>query len=261
MTTPYDRATDVTRRAGPVIAGYEIGNAGLAALGLAADQAAAHQTGLRVLVTRRIPVWTSHLAMGVCPPAAFEDVEPAAGLAREAAAQLRHDHPGTDVTLYGTGRSLPQALLRAAPAASMLVTGRDTAGPGATARLAGRAGCPVVSVPGETTSADAPVLLVGADAPGDAAEFAMAEASVRGVPVLACDLGPATDGFADAVVRAADRHPAVEVRHQGRGGLDSAPAGLAVVRTPARRRDAAWPLLTGLLRDAPYPVAAVPGDR
>lgn len=258
MTTPFDRAADVAQRAGPVIAGYETGNAGLAALGLAADHAATHHTGLRVLVTRRMPVWTSHLAMGVCPPAAFEDDEPAAELAREAVAQLRHEHPGTDVTLYGTGRSLPQALLREAPAATMLVTGRDTAGPGATARLAGRAGCPVLSVPGETAAPDAPVLLVGADAPGDAAEFAMAEAAARGVPVLACDLGPATGGFADALVRAADRHPAVEVLHQGRGGLDSAPAGLAVVRTPARRRDAAWPLLTGLLRDAPYPVATVP---
>lgn len=261
MTTPFDRAADVAQRAGPVIAGYETGNAGLAALGMAADQAAAHHTGLQVLITRRIPMWTSHLAMGVCPPAAFEDVEPAAGSAREAAARLRHDHPGTDVTLYGTGRSLPQALLREAPTATMLVTGRDTAGPGATARLAGRAGCPVLSVPGETTTSDAPVLLVGGDAPGDAAEFAMAEACARGVPVLACDLGSATGAFADAVVRAADRHPAVEIHHHGRHGLHSAPAGLAVVRAPARRRDAAWPLLTGLLRDAPYPVAAVPGHR
>jgi hypothetical protein len=257
MTTPHDRAADVAQRAGPVIAGYETGNAGLAALGLAAQQAAAHDTGLRVLVTRRIPVWTSHLAMGVCPPAAFDDEDPTEP-ARVAVAQLRHDHPGTDVTLHGTGRSLPRALLLEAPTATMLVTGRDTTGPGATARLAGRAGCPVLSVPGRTAAPEAPVLLVGADAPGDAAEFAMAEASARGVPVLACDVGPATSGFADAVVRAADRHPAVEIRHQGRGGLNSAPAGLAVVRTPARRRDAAWPLLTGLLRDAPYPIAAVP---
>ncbi|MEU8005580.1 hypothetical protein AB0B66_30855 [Catellatospora sp. NPDC049111] len=258
MTAPHDRDADITQRAGPVIAGYETGNAGLAALGLAAEQAATHHTGLRVLVTRPIPVWTSHLAMGVCPPAAFDDEEPAAGPARAAVAQLRHDHPDTDVTLYGTGRSLQRALLREAPAATMLVTGRDTTGPGATARLAGRAGCPVLSVPAKTAAPDAAVLLVGVDAPGDAAEFAMAQASARGVPVLACDVGPATGGFAEAVVRAADRHPAVEIRHQGRGGLNSARAGLAVVRTPARRRDAAWPLLTSLLRDAPFPIAAVP---
>ncbi|WP_155370123.1 hypothetical protein [Catellatospora vulcania] len=251
--------TTETNRAGPVVAGYELGGAGSAALGMAADQAAAHHTGLRVLVPRPLPVWTSHLAMGAYPPGAFDDDEATAERAREAVASVRHDHPGTAVTLYGTGRSLPQALLREASTASMLVTGRDLAHPGAATRLVGRAACPVLSVPGEAVPApDAPVLLVGADAPGEAAEFAMAEASTRGVPVLACDLGPATGAFADAVVRAADRHPSVEVRHQARSGLSTAAAGLAVLRTPARRRDAAWPLLTDLLREAPYPVATVP---
>ncbi|WP_144127329.1 hypothetical protein [Catellatospora sichuanensis] len=251
---------DAAQAAKPVVAGYD--TAGGAALGMAADQAAAQHTGLRVLVRRGMPVWTSHLAMGVCPPAAFEDQDPAAGLAREAVGRLRHDHPGTMVTLHGTARSLPRAMLREAAGAAMLVTGRDPGHPGATSRLAGRAGCPVLSVPGgAVTAPDAPVLLVGADAPGDAAEFAMAEASARGVPVLACDLGPATGEFADAVVRAADRHPSVEVYQQGRAGLTRTPAGLAVLRTPARRRDAAWPLLTALLRDAPYPVATVPATR
>ncbi|GIG18071.1 hypothetical protein Cme02nite_64030 [Catellatospora methionotrophica] len=241
----------------PVVAGYDTGD--MAALGMAADQAAVRHTGLRVLVRRAVPVWTSHLAMGVCPPAAFDDDDPAAELAREAVARLRHDHPGTAVDLYGTARSLPRAMLREAGDAAMLVTGRDTAHPDATTRLAGRAGCPVLSVPdGSSTDPAAPVLLVGADAPGDAAEFAMAQASARGVPVLACDLGPATGEFADAVVRAADRHPSVEVYQQGRAGLTRTPAGIAVLRTPGRRGDAAWPLLNGLLRDAPYPVATVP---
>ncbi|GAA1617087.1 hypothetical protein ACFQY4_18785 [Catellatospora bangladeshensis] len=242
----------------PVVAGFDPDRPAPAALSLAADQAAAQQAPLHVLVASSLPVWTHHLAMAPCPPAAFSD-EPAAQQARDAVAQIREDHPGTDVTVYGTSRSLPRALLRQTGAASIVVTDRDPDRPRQATRLSGTAACPVFTVPtAPAAPSGAPVLIVGIDGPGDAAEFAMLQAQRRRVPVLSCDLNPAAGGFTDAVALAADRHPTVDVHDLQQTDLAAVPAGLAVLRRPARRRDAAWPLLTGLLRQAPYPVVTVP---
>lgn len=246
----------------PVVTGYDTGGCGDAALGAAARQAQAWHAPLRVLVQRPMTWWTNPTAMAPYPPAVFADEQSAADLARDAVARLRRDHPDTEVTLHGTGRPLARALLREAVAATMLVAGREATGLRATTRLAGRAGCPVLAVPAHTPAPDGPVVLAGIDAPGDAAEFAMREASARGVPLLACDLGSGTSGgFAGDVDRTADHHPSVDVRRQAPAELAAAPASLLVLRTPAHRRDAAWPILAGLLRDAPYPVATVPAAR
>lgn len=251
-------AGDVPGAPRPVVAGFNPDRPAPAALGLAAEQAAARQAPLHVLTAGTLPVWTHHIAMAAYPPAAFTD-EPGDQHARDTVAAVRHDHPGIDVTLYSSSRSLPRALLREAQSAAMLVTGRDADRPHTATRLSATAACPVFTVPTErTVPTDAPVLLVGADGPGDAADFAMAQAERRGVPVLTHDLNPAASGFADAVALAANRHPAVDVHRLPHTDLATAPAGLAVLRMPTRRRDAAWPLLTSLLQQAPYPVVTVP---
>ncbi|MEV4417666.1 hypothetical protein AB0J67_37725, partial [Catellatospora sp. NPDC049609] len=213
------------------------------------------------LLRAQLHVLAHPVAMAPYPPEVFAGPDPAADVARDAVAALRREHPGTGVSLHGTSRSLSRALQREAGQAAMLVTGRDPADVRGTARLAGRAGVPVLTVPATRVEPGAPVVLAGTGtaAAAPAVAFAFAEAATRGVPLLACDLA-ARDGdpFTADVDSAAAHFPAVDVRREPPPDLTTPGTALLVLQAPARRDRA---MLAGLLRDAPYPVATVPAAR
>lgn len=269
-----------------MVVGYENSGRGRSALALAADEASTRRAPLSVIVAEDIPVWSNPLAMPPYPPSALGSHDRAA-LAHHDAAELRREHPGVPIAVYGTSGPLTRALAHQSPRAAVVVVGRDPnpGGPAgllvdsASLRLALRAKCPVLVAGDRAGNSGRPVVLAdtGAGTPGEEMSFAFEQASTRGVALVVCRLdggacrcGAArerTDGrFARALQQAADRHPAVDMRqHSSPEGADVggdhralAEAGLLVVHAPSRRFSSGWSLLKQLLRQLPCPVAAVP---
>jgi nucleotide-binding universal stress UspA family protein len=267
---------------GPVVVGVDGSPASLVALDLAVEEATA----------RVLPLVVVH-ARGT-----GETAEAGARLAAVALSRAWSEHPSVAATAV-VGDGDPVALLLArSRGASLLVVGHNGRCANGRVRLesivhrmVGPASVPVlVHRRLQTTETkERPVLVAVAGAPGDDAvlEFAFAEASVRGAPLLALTVWPGTAqgdrdpsryGFAqhrddadhalvDALRPWSEKYPEVTVRRAVRHGLDvpmavaaaSRSAQVAVVGTSARPgRRSTLSLAQILTHRAGCPVAVVP---
>ncbi|SHF69835.1 universal stress protein [Streptoalloteichus hindustanus] len=261
----------------------------------AAEEAARRGAALRLVhVYVALPYTTPVMLNGPIPPLDDEAVREAGRAALDRAAnQVRATHPALDLGTELTGGQPELALRTESATASLLVLGAHHHGPLAEAVLGSTAGamsvtsaCPVVAVPvdRQPSAPDGPVV-VGVDDPGTAraaVEFAVAEASRRGVDLHAvhCWAGQAALGgevpdeperheqvLAEATAELAERWPDVRLHTTSVRGdalsellRRSDDAALLVVGTHGRHRLGAVVLGSvsrALLRSARCPVAVV----
>jgi nucleotide-binding universal stress UspA family protein len=264
---------------GPVIVGVDGSDPALAALDLAAEEAAARVTPLTVLHA---------YAPGAPADAAAQDRH-ARRILATAVDRARVEHPALAVTARLIAAEPADALVRSAMGSSLLVLGhRDRRSnvrrpASVTARVLSGARVPVlIHRPFDTpVSAGTRPVVVALSDPVTAdvlLEFAFEAAALRGAPLVALHVWPpahgdlpggpeaGAEGLAAAVGLWADKYPEVAVRRVLRRGVDVAvaitalshAAQLVVVGAPR------WPGRTGgsvsnaLVHRAGCPVTTVP---
>jgi len=264
---------------GPVIVGVDGSDPALAALDLAAEEAAARVTPLTVLHAH---------APGVPADAAAEDRH-ARRILATAADRARAEHPALAVTATLIAAEPADALVRSAMGSSLLVLGHrgrrsNVCLPASvTARVLSEARVPVLI----HRPFDAPVsagtrpVVVGLADPANAdglLEFAFEAAALRGAPLVTMHVWPPThgnlprdsearvEGLAAAVGLWNDKYPEVSVRRLLRRDIDvvvaitalSRAAQLVVVGAPRWPGRTAGSVSNVLVQRAGCPVAAVP---
>ncbi|QDY80553.1 universal stress protein [Streptomyces qinzhouensis] len=289
---------------GPVVVGVDGSASALAAVEIAAREAKLRGVGLQVV---HAFIWPSlHVSLGPSPvgPPDGGLRNAAEKLLSEAATRARETEPGVHVTEHlVTGEPLTILEARSREASLVVVGSRGMGGfigllVGSTAvHLAAHGRCPVLVVRGDAGGTGPVVVAVDGSARGDAAvEFAFAEASARGVDLVAVhawntwtergDDDPGhpqnlVDGIdrmrsaeerllAESLAGRQDRYPDVTVHHRLvenriRQALIEATEQAQLIVVGARGRGGFAGLLLGsvsqaLLHHGHCPVAVVRGD-
>jgi nucleotide-binding universal stress UspA family protein len=235
---------------GPVIVGVDGSEAALAALDLAAEEAAARVTPLTVVHALDTPETPDGVA-----EAARETH--ARRLLSVAVERARVEHPALAVTAALAGGDPADALAHGALGASLLVLGHRARRAGVhqtssvIARLLGRVPVPVLVHRPFDAPAPAGGRPVVVGLPDPAASdallaFAFEEAALRGAPLVAMhvrppaygpdpyrqhDAGPEVEALAATVALWSEKYPEVPVRRVLRHGVDVAVAITAVSHT------------------------------
>jgi nucleotide-binding universal stress UspA family protein len=236
-----------------VVVGVDGSAASLLAARFAAAEAARRRLALRVMYTYPPPpVETTTAAERWQPHADAHRI----GL--EVTGEIRAAHPGLAVDLVEGGGELAGTLVDQSRVASLVVVGADgdagLVGRSAATRVVEYAVCPTLVVRAAPVGKAVLLGLDGTDRDTAAVAVAFEEASLRGVPLTAVQVG---DSSPDTSVTMtwAEKHPDVAVTHLARRVDDvvrmSADACLVVVA----RGEAARPLV----HRAACPVLVVPG--
>jgi nucleotide-binding universal stress UspA family protein len=255
---------------GPVVVGVDGSDAALAALDLAAEEAAARVTPLVVV----------HAAPANGTADAPVQASQARRILTTAADRARVEHPALSVTVASPAGEAAEALVGAAANASLLVLGHRDRRSGmrrtdtATERVLESVAVPVmIHRPFDLPApAGTRPVVVGLADPAESEEllaFAFEESALRGASLLALHVRPRAyedsevEALAAAVALWAEKYPEVPVRRVLRHGVDVAVAITAashaaqLVVVGARRRIGAS-VSDALVHRAGCPVALVP---